>query len=161
MSENLTNCFSKFHPETCPRCSGRTSWDVVGEVIEAIRAGVRRSSKHADVIVWDWGWPEDMCRELIPKLPRDTRLLSVSEWSIPIERGGVATEVGEYSMSVVGPGPRAAANWRRAKDAGVQSMAKTQFNNTWEISAVPYIPVANLVARHCALATKHDGAQER
>ena len=150
MSENLTNCFSKFHPETCPRCSRRTGWDVVGEVIEAIRAGVRRSSQHADVIVWDWGWPEDMCRELIPKLPRDTRLLSVSEWSIPIERGGVATEVGEYSMSVVGPGPRAAANWRRAKDAGVQSMAKTQFNNTWEISAVPYIPVANLVARHCA-----------
>src|SRR5436309_415024 len=91
-----------------------------------------------------------MCHELILKLPRDTRLLSVSEWSIPIERGGVATEVGEYSMSVVGPGPRAAANWRRAKDAGVQSMAKTQFNNTWEISAVPYIPVANLVARHCA-----------
>ena len=29
-------------------------------------------------------------------------------------------------------------------------MAKTQFNNTWEISAVPYIPVAHLVARHCA-----------
>jgi len=137
MSENLTNCFSKFHPETCPRCTGRTSWDVVGEVIEAIRAGVRQSSKHADVIVWDWGWPEDMCRELIPKLPLDTRLLSVSEWSIPIERGGVATEVGEYSMSVVGPGPRAADNWRRAKDAGVQSMAKAQFNNTWEISAVP------------------------
>jgi hypothetical protein len=29
-------------------------------------------------------------------------------------------------------------------------MAKTQFNNTWEISAVPYIPVPNLVARHAA-----------
>jgi hypothetical protein len=29
-------------------------------------------------------------------------------------------------------------------------MAKVQLNNTWEISAVPYIPVAYLVARHCA-----------
>lgn len=154
MSENLTNCFSKFHPETCPRCSKRNSWDVVGEVIEAIRTGVRRGSKTAEVIEWDWGWPEDMCRNLIPKLPRDTRLLSVSEWSIPIDRGGVKATVGEYSISVVGPGPRATANWQLAKRAGVPYMAKTQFNNTWEISAVPYVPAANLVARHCANLVK-------
>jgi hypothetical protein len=150
MSENFTNCFSKSHPETCPRCSRRKSWEVVGEVLEAIRAGVRQSSKNADVIAWDWGWPDDLCRELIPKLRPDMRLLSVSEWSTPIERGGVQTQVGEYSISVVGPGPRAKANWQRARQAGVSSMAKTQFNNTWEISAVPYIPVGNLVAEHCS-----------
>jgi hypothetical protein len=28
-------------------------------------------------------------------------------------------------------------------------MAKTQFNNTWEMSAVPYVPVPFLIARHC------------
>jgi hypothetical protein len=28
-------------------------------------------------------------------------------------------------------------------------MAKVQLNNTWEISAVPYIPVANLIVEHC------------
>jgi hypothetical protein len=154
MSENLTNCFSKFHSETCPRCSKRSSWDVVGEVLEAVRAGVRRGSQSADVIEWDWGWPDEMCRTLIPRLPRDTRLLSVSEWSIPIERGGVKATVDEYSISVVGPGPRATANWQLAKAAGVPYMAKTQFNNTWEISAVPYVPVANLVARHCANLVK-------
>ena len=34
-------------------------------------------------------------------------------------------------------------------------MAKTQFNNTWEISAVPYIPVTHLILRHCEnLASK-------
>ncbi|HWB95998.1 MAG TPA: hypothetical protein VG672_04835, partial [Bryobacteraceae bacterium] len=150
MSENLTNCFSHFHPESCPRCSQRKSWEVVGEVLEAFRSGVRRSSRDAAVIAWDWGWPEDMCRELIPKLPRDIRLNSVSEWSTPIERGGVKTRVGEYSISVVGPGPRATANWQRAKEAGVRYMAKCQFNNTWEISAVPYIPVPNLIAEHCS-----------
>lgn len=150
MSENFTNCFSKFLPETCPRCSKRRSWEVVGEVLEAIRSGVRRSSKTAEVITWDWGWPDEMGANLVPKLPKDTRLLSVSEWSTPIERGGVKTQVGEYSISVIGPGPRATANWRMAKQDGVRYMAKTQFNNTWEISAVPYIPVPNLVARHCA-----------
>jgi hypothetical protein len=150
MTENLTNCFSRGTQKTCPRCSTRTSWDVVGEVLESIRQGVRRSSATAEVIAWDWGWPQDMCRNLIPKLPRDTRLLSVSEWSAPIDRGGVKTAVDEYSISVVGPGPRATANWALATEAGVRTMAKTQFNNTWEISAVPYIPAVNLVAQHCA-----------
>jgi hypothetical protein len=150
MSENLTNCHSHLHPETCPRCSKRRDWQVVGEVVEAVHRGVRRSSPRAEAIFWDWGWPEEMSRELIPRLPKDARQLSVSEWSTPIERGGVKTQVGEYSMSVVGPGPRATAHWKLAQEAGVRYMAKTQFNNTWEISAVPYIPVANLVAEHCA-----------
>ena len=148
MSENFTNCHSKFRPETCPRCSKRTNWEVVGEVLEAIHSGVRRSSKSAEVITWDWGWPSEMARNLIPKLLPGTKLLSVSEWSTPIERGGIRTEIGEYSISVVGPGPRATAHWKLARDAGLVAMAKTQFNNTWEISAVPYIPVPNLVARH-------------
>ena len=150
MSENFTNCHSRMHPETCPRCSKRTTWDVVGEVLETIRTGVRRSSKTAEIINWDWGWPPELCRNLIPKLPRDTRFNSVSEWSTPIERGGIKTQIGEYSISVVGPGPRATANWALARSAGVRTMAKTQFNNTWEISAVPYIPVPHLIARHCA-----------
>ncbi len=154
MSENFTHCFSKYHPETCPRCSKRNSWDVVGEVIDAVRGGVRRSSKTAEVISWDWGWPDDLARNLIPRLPKDIRYMGVSEWSMPIERGGVKTEIGEYSISVVGPGPRAKRNWGLAKQAGIRTMAKTQFNNTWEISAVPYIPVPQLIARHCTNLTQ-------
>jgi hypothetical protein len=50
---------------------------------------------------------------------------------------------------VVGPGPRATRNWQLASDHGLQSLAKTQFNNTWEISAVPYIPVPGLIVDHC------------
>lgn len=150
MSENFTHCHSRPRAETCPRCSRRENWQVVGELLEAIRTGVRASSRTAEVIAWDWGWPGEMARRVIPRLPRDTRFQSVSEWSIPIERGGVKSTVGEYSISVVGPGPRATAHWELARKAGVRTLAKTQFNNTWEISAVPYIPVGYLVARHCA-----------
>jgi hypothetical protein len=94
MSENLTNCHSRFRPASCPRCSKREAWEVVREVLEAIHAGVRRSSKTAEVIAWDWGWPSEMARRVIPSLPPDSKLQSVSEWSIPIERGGVRAEVG-------------------------------------------------------------------
>jgi hypothetical protein len=134
MSENLTNCYSKGKPETCPRCSQRPNWgEGVEEVLRAIHAGVRRSSPRAEVIVWDWGWREEQARYLIPRLPRDVKFQSVSEWSVPVERGGVKTAVGEYSISVVGPGPRARAHWALAAEAGVATLAKVQFNNTWEI----------------------------
>ncbi len=154
MSENLTNCWSHGNAQTCPRCRRRKDWQAVSDVLTAIHKGVRQASSKADIIFWDWGWPETMAQKLIPRLPRDVRLLSVSEWSIPVERGGVRTTVGEYSISVVGPGPRATAHWKLARAAGVAPLAKTQFNNTWEISAVPYIPVAYLIARHCTRLVK-------
>ena len=162
MSENHTNCFSHSGgwdtkapvARGCPRCSGRQSWDVLAELHRTFRDGVRRSSPDAYVIAWDWAWPDEMSARLIPLLPSDTRFLSVSEWYQPVHRGGVNTRVGEYSISVVGPGPRATQNWQRARSCGIEPMAKVQFNNTWEISAVPYIPVPNLILEHCANLSK-------
>ena len=31
----------------------------------------------------------------------------------------------------------------------MKTVAKVQLNNSWELSAVPYLPVMDLVARHC------------
>lgn len=156
MSENHTNCFSHGgewgekapNAGDCPRCSKRKSWEVIGELIGTFREGVRAGSD-ADVIAWDWGWGDELAARLIPRLPRDVKFMSISEWDLPVQRGGVSTKVGEYSISVVGPGPRAVANWKRAQSSGIRTMAKTQFNNTWEIAAVPYIPVTHLILRHC------------
>jgi hypothetical protein len=157
MSENHTNCFSHGgawgdrNPvvRDCPRCSTRTGADAIAELITTFRDGVRERSKTAAVISYDWGWGTPLDAALIPKLPRDTSVLSISEWSQPVERGGVKTTVGEYSMSVVGPGPRAIHNWEIARKHKLKTLAKTQFNNTWEISAVPWIPVLPLVLEHC------------
>jgi len=158
-SENLTNCYS--HSRTaagCPRCSQRSGPEVIAEVNHAMAAGVRAGSPDAKVIVWDWGWPDgtssgwgkpDWAQQIIPVLPDDVYLMSVSEWSKPIVRGGVATNVGEYSISAVGPGPRAQKHWGLAKNRGLKTLAKIQANCSWELSAVPYLPVMNLVAQHC------------
>ena len=143
MSENLTNCFSKGDawgqkrraPISCPRCSKRNSWDVIGEVIGTFRDGVRRHSTTAEIIAWDWAWGEALSEKLIPLLPKDTRLLS--------EPGG-----GEYMINVAEVGPRSIRNWKRARAAGIAPMVKTQLSNSWEISAVPYIPVMHLILEH-------------
>lgn len=157
MSENHSNCFSHGgawgvkvpNAGDCPRCARRDSWDVLAELFVAMRDGVRQGSRTADVIHYDWGWPDEMTPRLLAQLPSDTRIVSISEWSVPVERAGVRTAVGEYSISVVGPGPRAIRNWASASRAGLTNLAKVQLNNTWEISAVPYIPVPQLILQHC------------
>ena len=154
-SENLTNCYSHGHAEFCPRCLKRDGSEVIAEVIRTFREGVRRGSAPAEVIAWDWGWGKNWVRngaeagEVISRLPEDVAILSVSEWDKPIERGGHSTRVGEYSISVVGPGERALENWKLARDRGLRPFAKVQWGCTWEISAVPYIPVPNLILEHC------------
>jgi hypothetical protein len=154
-SENLTNCYSHGRAQYCSRCSKRTGAEVIAEVIQTFRDGIRRGSSGAKVIAWDWGWGTDWVRHgadaagIIARLPKDVALLSVSEWDAPVDRGGFHTKVGEYSISVVGPGPRALNHWGLAKQRGLATMAKVQWSATWEISAVPYIPVPNLIVQHC------------
>jgi len=154
-SENLTNCWSKQQGELCPRCSKRQPAEVIAEINRTIAEGVWEGNPDAKVIVWDWGWPDGTAwgknrwaADIIKQLPDNVYHMSVSEWSKPINRGGVKTTVGEYSISAVGPGPRAKRLWKLSKERGLKTIAKIQVNNTWELSAIPYLPVMNLVAKH-------------
>ena len=80
--------------------------------------GSTGSTPTPKVIVWDWGWHGHReAPDVIAKLPDSVWLKSVSEWAMPIERGGVKTTVGEYSISAVGPGPRALRHWQLAKES--------------------------------------------
>jgi hypothetical protein len=149
-SENLTNCASHGQQASCPRCAKRSEAEIVAEVNSAIEEGVHRSAPDAKVIAYDWGWYGNRdARETIARMPDSTWVMSVSEWSLPIERGGIKSAVGEYSISAVGPGPRATLHWKAAKERGLKTVAKVQLNNSWELSTVPYLPVLNLVAEHC------------
>jgi hypothetical protein len=151
-SENLTNCFAHGRAQFCPRCAQRQGWEVVTELLQTFADGVHKSNPEAEVIAWDWGWgwvkdgPDP--DKAISHLPRGVRLLSVSEWGKEYTRGGVPLAVAEYSMSVVGPGANAIKHWAVARQNKIPTLAKVQVNNTWEISAVPYIPVPNLIQQH-------------
>lgn len=154
-SENLTNCWSKQHGDRCPRCSKRQPAEVIAEINKTIADGVWQGNPEAKVIVWDWGWPDGTAwgknrwaADIIQQLPDNVYHMSVSEWSKPLQRGGIDAKVGEYSISVVGPGPRAQRLWKLSKKRNLKTVAKVQVNNTWELSAIPYVPVMNLVAQH-------------
>jgi hypothetical protein len=147
-SENLTSCASHGHQAGCPRCGKRSYADVVAEVNATIAEGVARGNPNAKVIVWDWGWNDAYAAEIIARLPKTCWFMSVSEWALPIERGGVKSTVSEYSLSAVGPGPRATNHWALARAAGLKTVAKVQTSASWEFSAIPYLPVLDAVAEH-------------
>lgn len=147
-SENLTSCWSHGRGADCPRCKSRTASEVIAEVSTTIQEGIRAGGGRQRYIVWDWAWRDDWALDGIAKLPEGVTLQCVSEWSLPIERGGVKSAVGEYSISSIGPGPRALKHWEAAKQRGLRISAKIQCGNTWEMSSVPYIPVIDNIARH-------------
>lgn len=149
-SENLTNCWSHGNGKACPRCGKRTPASVISELNALVEAGISMSAGGQRLIVWDWGWGEDWAEAAIKRLPNAVSHMSVSEWSIPIRRGGVETTVGEYSISAIGPGPRAMKLWAAAQNRPVplRTIAKIQANTTWECGSVPYIPAVDNVAKH-------------
>ncbi len=150
MSENLTNCCSR--PQDlvapCPVCSARGAAEVVAGVNRVIAEGVHRVKPEADVIAWTWGWFPEWDERAVELLPKDVRLMCVSETAVVTDAQGIKGEVLDYSISKVGPGPVARRLWRKAQECGLETVAKVQLNNTWELSTVPYIPVPGLVERH-------------
>ena len=147
-SENLTTCVAHNRQHLCERCKDKPYEELIAAVNQAIERGVHSAAPEAKVIAWDWGWPEDKCEAVIKRLPKECWFMSVSEWSKPIERGGIKAKVNEYSISTVGPGPRALRNWEFARQAGLKTVAKVQVNSTWEMSIVPAVPALDLVAQH-------------
>ncbi|NUM52199.1 MAG: hypothetical protein HUU46_01020 [Candidatus Hydrogenedentes bacterium] len=149
-SENFTNCWSHGNGAGCPRCSKRTPDAVIAEVNAMVNAGIRMASGAQRLVAWDWGWGDDWAEGAIKRLPPSASHMSVSEWSIPFTRGGIDNKVGEYSISVIGPGPRATKHWRAAErlPAPLRTFAKIQANTTWECGSVPYIPAVANVAKH-------------
>lgn len=155
-SENFTTCVSHNDKHKCERCKDADYEELIAGVTAAIEKGVHSAAPDAKVIAWDWGWPDASCEEIINLLPKQCWFMSVSEWSQPIERGGVKSAVGEYSISTVGPGPRALRNWEYARKAGLKTVAKVQVNSTWEMSVVPAVPALDLVAQHAENLSKQD-----
>jgi len=121
---------------------------VVSEVNRLLAEGIWQSKPDARVIVWDWAWGNDWAPDAIAQLPQAVWLMSISELDLPIARGGIPARVNEYCLSAVGPGPRARRHWAAARQRGMKVAAKLQLGNTWELAAVPYVPVEKLVAQH-------------
>jgi hypothetical protein len=151
MSENPTNCWSHtlFAPPTnCERCFSRGQAPVIAELINSMAHGAWRGNPKAEVIAWNWGWEKEWDEQVVEQLDTRVKLMCVSETGLETEACGIKGTVWDYSMSKVGPGAWAERLWKKARDRGQDIMAKVQLNNSWECSAVPYLPTPGLVEKH-------------
>ncbi len=148
MSENLTHCHSRRRGHLCPRCAERPPAEIVAEVNQVMAAALRRSGSRARMLAWSWAWDPEWAPDVVRQLPPEVTLMCVSENRLATDCFGIPGEVQDYSISKVGPGPVAERLWREARQRGLSVAAKVQFNSSWELAAVPYIPVPGLIERH-------------
>lgn len=161
MSENLTNCYSRAHlgKTNCPHCANRPMTEVIVEVNRLIAEGAHSVNPDARILCWTWGWTNHfgwnrkMVKEAIEGLPDDVSVMCTSEDEMPTSIAGIPGRVSDYSISIVGPGDKSRESWETAAIQGLSSVAKVQFNNSWECSAVPYLPTMNLIEQHVTQLT--------
>lgn len=153
MSENLTHCAS--HGKTnCPVCDGVPPQKLAAEVNNLIAEGARLAGGKVKVIanLWGWsrfcGWTDAMIREGVDMLDKSIEVMLVSEYGKSIEKGGVESEVIDYSISNAGPSAASKEILSYAAARGMKIWAKIQMNTSWECSAVPSLPVYGLIAEH-------------
>lgn len=155
-NENFTHCGSR-RDVHCPRCSREGSALMLAARVNNIFAeAARRAGGKVRVIanLWGWeranGWSREKQREAVSALDPYVEVMVVSEFDMPIEKGGVPSRIIDYSISNVGPARSAAELLRFAADNGHSTWAKIQVNTSWECSAVPCLPSYELVAKHLA-----------
>ena len=151
MSENLTHCKSREEIDIpCPHCADIPESELVLKINTAIANGMHRADSNAKFIVYTWAWQRNgnWTDEVISKLPPGSFVMSVSETGVETDCLGIKGSVRDYSISKPGPGKTASEQWKSALIHGHRPMAKVQINNTWELSAVPFIPTADLVQEH-------------
>ena len=153
MSENLTHC--NFLPNTnCPICKNIPAEKSASDVNNVIQKAIRDSGEKTELIanLWGWspftGWSEEQTLKGIELLDKDISVMCVSEYDLEIEKGGIKSKIIDYSMSNPGPSQITKKALKKASEKGHKIYAKIQANNSWECSAIPYLPVFDLLYEH-------------
>ncbi|MBE7068279.1 MAG: hypothetical protein E7381_03150 [Clostridiales bacterium] len=159
MSENFTHCH--YVPNNnCPICKDKPPQNTTAAVNNVIQKAIKDSGSNAELIanLWGWsgfmGWTEDQTLDGVEKLDKEVSVLCVSEYDLPIEKGGVKSRIIDYSISNPGPSEITKKTLQKASKLGHRVYAKIQVNNSWECSAVPYLPVFDLIYEHLQNLTK-------
>ncbi len=172
MSEHMTHCiFQTYYPElpttpgdprgtVCPVCKELPVETNSVIVLNIINKAIRDAGSNATTIASMWAWSsEKMIENGVPKLDKDIVVLGFSEWGMPFKVGERTFEVVDYSISNYGPSERYKKVAKVAMESSHEMMAKVQLSNSWELAAVPYLPLFDMELDHIrklnAIGTKN------
>ena len=158
MSENCTNCHCDATSHLCPACSQVPPEKIIADINGAMEQGMHKAAPDAEMILYDWAWkrmpgdpdPAAFKKAVMERLPGKEHVYinAVSEWGKITRVGGVENYLTDYSISQIGPSEESKVTWRNALEKGLGTVAKVQMNNSWELAAIPYIPVPYLIREH-------------
>ena len=155
MSENATHCnYLGKNKCTCLTCKDIPPEKSASEVNNLIAKAIKDSGSNAKVLayLWGWskftGWTKEQTRRGVQMLDKDIVTVCASEYGCKFKTGGVQSEVIDYSISRPGPSEITKICFEEGHKKGMTACAKIQTNNSWECSAVPYLPVYDLTWEH-------------
>ncbi len=155
MSEYPTHCTTgPKGTSNCPNCKDLPCHTLPVLVNNIMHKAIRDAGSDAEVISYTWAWApsrkwtnedvENGMRELHPEIS----VMQVSENSLPVTKGGITSPLADYSISNPGPSEFSAFLMKTAAKYGHKVYAKVQVSNSWELSAVPYMPVFDIELEH-------------
>ncbi len=153
MSENPTHC-NFLRATECPVCKNVPPEKTCAEINNVILHAIKDSASNAELIanLWGWspfmGWTEEQTQRGLQLLEKEVSVMCVSEYDLDINKGGVQGKIIDYSISNPGPSQISKDMLDYANKTGHKTYAKIQASNSWECSAVPYIPAFDLVYEH-------------
>ena len=151
-SEYPGHCYVRgmTHERNCPRCSKRTSSEVISELIRTIYNGMRDASATQEMIAWNWSWAMVADeKKIAADLPPGVVCMA------DFERGGrypmlehADHVIDEYALCYPGPSERFTETTDIASRHGLRIAAKLQFGTTHELGSVPNLPlISNIHAK--------------
>lgn len=157
VGERFTHCYSSGIPDggrwptpnTCPRCSQRKPWEVLGDTLSGLARGIQSVNPEAELVAWPYGqfiaWGAEATIEAAKHVP-DGVILQHN-----FETGGRNKQLGkwrptwDYWLSYVGPSNLYARCARSAVRSGTRMSAKLQVGCSHEVATTQVVPAPGLL----------------
>ena len=144
----------------CRRCEPLGAERVVANLLNLLAEAVQEVNPRAEVIAWPYSaehvWSRDRNQErLIEQLDRGTGIFTEIEKDEYVEKpNGVRKHLWDYSIDLIGPGERAAAQIDVCRRQGLSIYLKSEPELGFEAARLPHIPCMDRwAARAEALAS--------
>jgi hypothetical protein len=148
--EGFYHCFMRpFGVEkghtNCERCEKLDGETVVANLCNSLAEAARSVNPNAEVIAWPYSahiWSRDRNQVgIIEKLKPGTAILTEIEKDEYVDKpGGVHKLLWDYSMDLIGPGPRAKAQIEACKKQGIRIYLKSEPELAFEAPRLAHIP---------------------
>jgi len=130
----------------CPRCGPLGAETVVANLANLLADAAHSVRPDAEVVVWPYGahwcWSRDDAQlGMIERLHRGTALLVEPEvGEVIMKDGGIQKNLWDYSIDLIGPGPRCRKQIAACASARVPLYLKSDHEHAYEACRLPGIP---------------------